>query len=297
MESSQYATLREVTISGAKRLAESITDDVIAPMNCQVNNEHLTSRIETFEHLSSELSSVVGVLAAWSPTDATDRIQLDVLRLLLSQATSLYTSGVYQRVWQTMRLYPVIILFYCACYAAFRNGKYSLLKRILESSSPSGSSLLEEVNIGVIDLESTWNEIIRSRRYTPVSDRIVSMIPSQIPAFALSIETAVDDFDALQTFLSCVLIDQAFPGKLDPNDATSATRSCGLKGRFLWRFKERPTRNREIEDSLLDAAAKEGKNWAPILAGFFGGKHDRAIEVFQYSKLVHNRLRQGYHIF
>lgn len=297
LENSQYATLREVAISGAKELAEAMTDDDIAPMNCQVNDESLTSRIETFEHLSNELSSVIGVLAAWSPTDATDRIQLDVLRLLLSKATSLYMSGTFQRVWQTMRLYPVIILFYSACYAAFRNGRYGLLRRILESASPTGRFLLEEINIGVIDLESTWNEIIRSRRYTPVSDRIVSLIPSQIPAFSLSIETAVDDFDELQTFLSCVLIDQAFPDKLEPDEATSATRNCGLKGRFLWRFKERPTRSRAIEDDLLAAAARDGRNWAPLLSGFFGGKHDRAMEVFEYSKLVHNRLRQGYHIF
>lgn len=297
LENSQPATLREYAIGCATELADSITDDATAPMNHRVDDVSMTSRIELFEQQSSALSTIAGVLAAWSTSDATDRIQLDLIRLLHSKASSLYMTGTFQRLWQSMRLYPVAIVFYSSCFAAYRNGRYGLLRRILEMPSTTRANLLDEINIGVVELESAWNEILRSQKYTPVSDRIVAQLPSLVPAFSLSLEIAADEFDELQTFLSFVLIDMAYPDIIQSDEASSATRSSGLKGRFLWRFKERNSRSPFIEDNVLAIIAQEGKSWGPLQAGFFCGTLDRAIEVVKYSKLVHNRLRQGYHIF
>lgn len=297
LENSQPATLREFAIGCSTELADSITDDAAAPMNHKVDDKSMTSRIELFEQQSSALSSIAGVLAAWSSSDATDRIQLDLLRLLHSRASSLYMAGMFQQIWQSMRLYPVAIVFYSSCFAAYRNGRYGLLRRMLEMPSATTSNLLDEINISVVELEVAWNEILRSQRYTPVSDRIVAQLPSLIPAFSLSLESAANDFDELQMFLSLVLIDMAYPETIPSDEANSATRHCGLKGRFLWRFKERNSRSPYVEDNFLAAISRDGKAWGPLQAGFFRGAPDRAIEVVKYAKLVHNRFRQGYHIF
>jgi hypothetical protein len=152
------------------------------------------------------------------------------------------------------------------------------------------------MNVSTIDLEIAWRDIAKIERYTPVSDRIVNLLPGIVPSFALSNQTTADDFDELQVFLSCALIDQSFPGNLEISKAENVSRNDGLKGRFLWRF-ERSSHTRDIENYLMSQAEREGVHWGPIRNGFFGGKRDRALQVIEFSKSVHNRLRQAYRIF
>ena len=265
-------------------------------MNSNIDRESLNARIEYFERVSTNAASMLGLIAAWGDSEIHERIELDSLRLLRAQLNAPYMKGVYKSDWGTMRKYPALIMFYACCFAAYRNGRFSFIRKLVDSPSEPRKSLLDEMNITTIELEVAWREIGKVERYTPVSDRIVSLLPGIVPSFALSDQITADDFDELQAFLSCVLIDQSYPGTLEKSEAEYASRDCGLKGRFLWRF-ERSFHTREIESFLLSQAKREGVHWGPIRNGFFGGNLERAIQVIEFSKAVHNRLRQAYRMY
>jgi hypothetical protein len=296
IENDQSLTLRETALGSVNRLVMAATDERVAPMDSVVDQEAINARIEYFERISADTASMLGLVAAWGKDESHERIELDSFRLLKSHMNVPYTRGVYKKDWETMRHYPLLILFYSSCFAAYRNGRFSFLKHFLTSPSENKTCLLDAINISTIDLEIAWREIAKTERYTPVSDRIVNLLPSLVPSFALSDQTTADDFDELQAFLSCVLIDQSYPGNLAKADAGNFSRSCALKGRFLWRF-ERSSYSREIENYLIQQARREGVNWGPIRHGFFGGTLERALQVLEFSKIIHNQMRQAYRIF
>lgn len=296
LENNQTPSLRDAALDSINRLVIDATDETVASMDSNVDGEALNARIEYFERVSADAASMLGLIAAWGNDDMHERIELDSFRLLRSQLNTPFLKGPYRKDWETMRQYPLLILFYSSCYAAYRNGRYSFLRHFLVSPAEHRRSLLDAMNVSTIDLEIAWRDIAKIERYTPVSDRIVNLLPGIVPSFALSNQTTADDFDELQVFLSCVLIDQIFPGNLEISKAENVSRNDGLKGRFLWRF-ERSSHTRDIENYLMSQAEREGVHWGPIRNGFFGGKLDRALQVIEFSKSVHNRLRQAYRIF
>ena len=134
------------------------------------------------------------------------------------------------------------------------------------------NSLLNEISISTIDLESSWNDISQLNRFNPVSDRLVTLLEQNAPSFALRTALLEVDFDEVQCFLNGVLIEE----QINSVAVERIRRSSGFKGRFLWRLYQRGDNANDATDALIKKAKSQRQKWEPLVAGFFAGNLETA---------------------
>ncbi len=293
-EEGHFVTLRNVAIEHAKKLCSLIDDDQHFPMWMEeVSKEKFVSRLEEIESISMDSCEIASAIGAWSNNDDTSKIVTDMLWILSHFSASPYMKGTFQQVWNECRWYPTLLMFYGISFTCYRNGRFALLREVLDLQvQPNSYSFLEEINLATIELENTWKSIMKSNRFTPITERIASIMDRIAPAFSLNQTILNDEFDELQCFLSCLII--YANRKLGDSDLS---RRSVLKGRYLWRLVARGESAFDATTRLLRKAEKLGPNWKPLQAGFFDGKSTDAIASLKESVQLHSKAREAYRMY
>jgi hypothetical protein len=224
-------------------------------------------RIQLYEAASEILVALMSVGCYWSEgrvwVDALDRI---------ANATPAPTSFHYET--RDLRLYPALMLLYAGGIAAVSAGHYNLLRalltepRIRENSGDRPS--WEALTPGHVLSQDVAQRLPGSMRTpTAVCDRLHDVLRDHFRAHqSLSDDTkferCFDRFEYLRSLLNC---------DLATREGSNAINTW-CPGRFVWRRGYYDI-SKVIQEEFQAAG---GKNWPPIVCGFFPSL-ERFVEV------------------
>ena len=167
-------------------------------------------------------------------------------------------------IWLDLELYPAMLGFYAAGIAAIAASQYETLFEALRTPQVdigNGRTRLgSEIVHQTASQRGWWNEYMGDRQfYTPVSmrlEQVIRMPLERLIPLKSRYEDAFDRFECL-----CSLDEFHFGGH----------GHWASIGNFVWRQK--PDGEKALQLLIKDAKVRRD-TWAPLRAGFFGGKFD-----------------------
>lgn len=177
-------------------------------------------------------------------------------------------------------LYPALLAYFAAGVAAVLSGSFALFHALAdcevrgEYKGTAGSSLYPMAVVSQ-DLGWIWP---RQRTHTPGADRVLETITPAMSDFAPNADAVVKAFDQFEFLVAMQHIDVEKPGiVVDPVDLKGTWIPVSA---FVWRTRREARREAGTAlgatDRTLDALDRDGANWGPLKAGYFGGDPVRA---------------------
>jgi len=172
--------------------------------------------------------------------------------------------------WDSLRLYPALLLLYSSGIGAVAAGHFGLLGLLAKAISADDKPLVERLfTWSVLDDALAKQLPGLERHHTPISDRLYLVLRDAtrevVPSDA-EYEPFFDRFEYLWALLHV--------------DATLGTdhwhQGWGPVGRFGWRRRAKGDREPAVVSREVERA---GKDWPPLASGLFGGSLDRLQEV------------------
>ncbi|MDO9333825.1 MAG: caspase family protein [Dehalococcoidales bacterium] len=233
--------------------------------------EEFTRRLKEYERILYNLQRIMCCVAYWGKQEHMPLLKMAPIRLRDRLESK---SGLV--VWQALRWYPIMLLFYTSGISALASEKYDNLAAIFLSRvphSPYDKATVLVTNIGdqTADLHDAFKELPgHERQYVPRSEYLFKLLQPMLDDLLFLGGDYELHFDRFELLFSMVYADI---------DKQQFNRVRGLWtpiGRFGWKLKNEDTN--PLHD-LLNEANTQKESWAPLKAGLFGGDYTRFKQI------------------
>ncbi|MCD5353417.1 toll/interleukin-1 receptor domain-containing protein [Kineosporia mesophila] len=250
------------------RLVQRLGDASYGQNAEQPNGERIQARLDQYDEDCADVASSISV-GVYYGTAEHDGLWVGSLKQIIATANQPIT-GTYHAVWEDMRKYPALRLFYAAGIAAVDAGHWQTLRElsmVKVQSWRASNDVQTAVNYlgpGKVIENETMHTLPRaegSRYYHPVSRHLHQVVKKDVSpvidgdAFPLAFER----FEVLRTLLEA--------------DATG--NHYFSMGEFGWRAAKRQTSILDEVNSELDDL---GEDWPLLKVGAFGGDMKRVAD-------------------
>jgi len=234
------------------------------------HTEELVSRMKKYEALCETLCSIISVGCYWGVQQQT-KLWISSLDRLGNQTYQ--TPRSYQYL-TNLRLYPALLVFYCAGIASMASRNYhTLYSLFLEAKARLSPYNKKEpycslvYPIAIVDEEIFKKQPGMAQSYTPISDHLFRRLRPIMKELLPDDDVFENVFDKFEYLLGLVHAD------LNREGHEGSDYLWGPFGSFVYkrRFPEANT-PKQIEKELQE----QGANWLPLKAGLFGGSLERA---------------------
>lgn len=276
LEDGRLIRAHDLLIEESTRLRARTSDDHFPIINVAVTAEEMRKRLRQYENVAETAQALVTVSGYWGEPS----YEWTWRQCIEKMAESPINRG-GTLVWLRLGLYPALLLLYTGGLAATIAEKYDNLAALLVRGKTwhlgSERPLIMAVNSYEVmdrDLVRQWLSPAGPRAYTPVSDYLHGIMRKSFKDYVLQDEQYDMLFDRFELLAGLAHADIA--ERLGLNAA-------GPIGRFSWRSRHAGltgAASTDVMSTLRDEATAAGDQWAPLLAGFFGGSIDRFNAIF-----------------
>ncbi len=220
--------------------------------------EGFEERLRSYETATNDLLHIEAVLGFWGDEFHSNVLSLGPKRIVANLKPA---SGL--TVYLATRWYPLMLLSYAAGVSAVANNRYSNLKTVFSIRVPDGyesQDLLGAIAKAAGELGSAFANLpLYNQRQTPRSDYFYQLLQ---PILDDAVFVGSDYDDAFDRFELLFALEYAYRSSLK-----ELGRVWGPPGRFVWK----PGGADSPFLRLTTEAERQGDQWAPLKAGFFGG--------------------------
>lgn len=233
----------------------------------QPTQEEFTKRIMLADQATNLLEHVMAVGCHWA-----DDEQSKVFAKAISRVTVIpEPTGTFYPTWVHVARYPILRVLHAAGIAAYSNGAFGVLRRLLIDTKmrsrkhDSESSLLLVLHDEAAFAQSCWKWLPgMEKHHFPASDYLEESLRGAFQCVFRDEEEFSLNFDRYE-FLQAMIY-----GDLKVHD--SFLGFWAPLGSFVWRRSE-------LLGSFRKEIEQAGQNWGPLQAGFFSGSQERALEI------------------
>lgn len=243
--------------------------------------EELMKRLQFCERATQELRRMLACIAYWGG---------DVHREIFSKALARVTDHLESEsgliIWNSLRWYPTILLFYASGIAAIANNRYENLAAIFgtrvssQRASSEDTELAPAIGDAVIDLErsNAFKQLPgHERYYAPRSEYLFKLLQPELDDDLFLGKEYEFIFDRFEVLLAL-------------SNATNRKKKdhsiWGPVGRFGWKYGHGGGRMNPLSN-IIQQAKDEGQNWLPFKAGLYGSDYDFFMAAAdEYAKII-----------
>lgn len=243
--------------------------------------EELMKRLQLSEAATQDLRRMIACIAYWG-----SGVHREILSKSLARVTDHLESESGLIIWNSLRWYPTILLFYASGISSIANNRYENLTAIFGAkvSSPRASSEYTELSpaIGsaIVDLErsSAFKQLPgHERYYAPRSEYLFKLLQPELDDDLFLGKEYEFIFDRFEVLLAL-------------SNATNRKKKdhsvWGPVGRFGWKYGHGAERVNPLSD-IIQQAKNEGQKWLPFRAGVFGTDYELFITAAEeYEKMI-----------
>ena len=247
--------------------------------------EEFTKRIQLADQATNLLENVMAVGCHWANDEQSKVFAKAITRLAIIPEPS----GTFYPTWEHVVRYPTLRTLHAAGVAAYSNGAYDVLRRLLiETKTRSRrhdpeSSLLLVLHDKAAFAQSCWKWLPNmEKHHFPVSDYLEESLRSAFGSVFRDEEEFSFNFDRYE-FLQAIIY-----GDLKVQD--SHYGFWAPLGSFVWR-------RRELFDLFRKEIEQAGQTWGPLQAGFFSGSQERTLELIAKLEEFVGQVRRQLGIF
>jgi hypothetical protein len=252
------------------------------PTHALVSNEEVAKRVRQYEDRIFNLQTMVILLARWGTKD-----QLPILEKLFARLSEIDKGAAGYDTWIKLGWYPIVVLLYAGGITAISAKKYDTLKALfmtpvraddLRRTGGDEQPLILPAISAISQVSEQFKRLPgHEKQYVPRSEYLFKLLqPNLEDALFLgrTYESAFDRFE--------ILLALTFSDVREPNRGSGV---WGPPGRFAWKHVR--DRGDDSLEQVIVEAQREGRSWAPLKAGLFGGDPDRFVELAEgYKKLI-----------
>jgi len=233
----------------------------------QPTQEEFTRRIQLANQATSILEHVMVVGCHW----ANDEQSKEFVKAISRIAIIPEPSGTFYPTWEHVARYPLLRVLCAAGVAAYSNGAYDVLRRLLIDTKARPrkhdpeSSLLLILHEKAAFAQSCWKWLPdMEKHHFPISDYLEESMRNPFRNIFRDEDELSVNFDRYEFFQAMIY------GDLKVHDSYNGF--WAPMGSFVWR-------RRELLDLFRKEIEQAGQNWGPLKAGFFSGSQEKALEI------------------
>jgi hypothetical protein len=258
--------LHDLVSQGTEDLRGRLTSKEFPLSSPPPTPEAVLQRMKAFD----AASDIVARLAAVGAFHGRPEQEEVWVRMLQRVAELDEVEGQRLVVWDSLRLYPALVLMYAAGIAAVASGHFSVLESLAQRVRIDDEALVRKLYTwSVLDDRLAKQIPGLERRHTPVSDHLYAALRDAMRDILPSDQEYAAAFDRFEYLWALMHV-----------DATLGTDhwhdGWGPVGRFGWRRRPSGEREPAVVGRELE---RQGEAWPPLAAGLFGGSLDRLNEV------------------
>jgi len=263
-ESRHRIRLRDFVKEEVGRLIETLGPEHF-PENPTATGEELEQRLKAYEAASQVVLRLIATGCYWG-NDEQRAIWVETVEHLANA----YDRQTMSTIWQSLRRYPALLVFYAGGTACLLSTRYRTLSALLLETRVSGLDKETPAALAI----NTWKVFPEFQErlpgmkghFTPLSERLFEVLRDPLRDFVSDDRRYENAFDRFEYFLALVHADlKRKPGSWKP------------LGCFGWRHRFEPERH--VGSQLATEVDEKGKDWEPIVAGLFGGSVERFKEL------------------
>ncbi len=249
------------------------------------DSTHILPRLQQYESILEILLPMVINGVYWSKPEHYN-IFIELIKRLSEPID--YNGSTYE-LTRDLQNYPILLIVYALGISAVKSSKFDLLYQVFHikvekhvSSYSNKSYVLEKINVNKYD-KDTFRQILGNRFYTPMNEKLLSVLREKFKKLIPSEDDIEDLFDVFEYITSLCYND--IVGEKTERDNVPI-------GRYIWR-----KRNRESYylNDFLKEAEKSKNLWMPISQGMFNGSYEHYLEVKNKSDEFLKKIEHFYY--
>ncbi len=233
-----------------------------------LSSKQFADQISDYEETCNDLMMLTACLAYWAKPDHTY-----ILRKVFARSVDEMVSRGSSMVYNDLRWYPEILLFYCAGVACVDAGRYDFLVEMLNVIISSNGhrqydlTFVEAIAKAICSISSAFGLLPGYENCdVPMSEYLLKILQPKIDELLFTgkgYESAFDEFEAL----FALVVD----------DLQNEQRTiCNPVGRF---GPNHHSSNNPPLRRIIEGVKTVGDNYGPIRAGLFGRNAERFREL------------------
>jgi len=241
--------------------------------------EEFTRRLQLCENATQDLRRVLASIAYWGTS-----VHRSILAKAVSRVTDHLESESGLVIWNSLRWYPTMLIFYSSGIASVASGQYENLGAIFNApvrSKPSSKYSMLALSMGDQILEIQRSNAFKQlpghdRYHVARSEYLFKFLQPELDDDLFLGKEYELTFDRFEIMLALV---NATVNKKNEHHA------WGPVGRFGWKCKGMRLENPLA--SIVQQVKDEGRDWPPFKSGLFGPDYDLFLSATEeYSKMV-----------
>lgn len=229
--------------------------------------EEFTRRLKEYERILYDLQRIMCCVAYWGKQEHMPLLKMTPIRLIDRLESK---SGLL--VWQALRWYPIMLLFYTLGISALASENYDNLAAILLSTVPhspynNATALVTNIGNQTGHLHDAFKGLPgHELQYVPRSEYLFKLLQPMLDDLLFLGGDYELHFERFELLFSMVYAD------IDKQQLNRVHHLWAPPGRFAWKFRNEDTNPLNY---LVNEANTQKESWAPLKAGLFGGDYTR----------------------
>ncbi len=271
--------LHDFCVDEVRCFLSASAEDNFSVQGVEFSQEEFLSRLEKYEAIVEDLSSITACTAYWAKPS-----HRQILQKMLSRVTDRLDSHNGLTVWLYLRWYPIIFQVYTAGIAAIEGRRYDSLRDIFYTQIGSSDfrnkqqTLVHSIGLAILELNRT--DVFKKlpgheRHYVPMSEHLYKQVQPTLDDILFVGKNYESSFDEFEVMLGLAV---AYERRVNEEGV------WGPIGRFGWKLHNE---SNSPFSKILKKAKEEKDNWEPIKQGMFGGDFEKfEIAADEYSGLL-----------
>ena len=272
--------LHDLVVQELREILLQTSEDNFAVQGINWSLEEFTRRLKEYERIVDDLLRILSCIAYWGKQE-----HLPVLKIALMRLTDRLEPKSGLVVWQALRWYPTMLLFYGTGISALASDRYENLAAVLLTRVGSSRSTTPSTPFTLVIGEATtklydaFKQLPgHERQYVPRSEYLFKLLQPTLDDLLFFGRDYEQDFDRFEVLLALVHAD------LKQEQSEGSHGIWGPIGRFGWKFHHYDAN--PLKDLIADAN-RQKESWGPLDAGLFGGDYTRFEKIAsEYTRFV-----------
>jgi len=268
LEPEDRIRLHDTVMKEAERVRESISSESF-PTGGGFSGKVLDERLSRYDSLTEILRAMLAVGCFWQESGHEGPWAKALERVANPDVPGSGVTGLLKA-----RLYPALECFYVAGVAALASGHHATLVTLLTDPTVAEHSERFPLAVGLEASSPTWVELGKAlpgfeRNYTPISERLQSLVQNDLRDLVPDKRRLEDAFDMFEYLWGLTLLgmDERRGGQWGPT------------GAFTWRHRYSYGESATPWVILGEELEQRKEEHALLAAGWLGGSLERALEA------------------
>ncbi len=269
--------LHDLVVQELREVLLQTSEDNFVVQGINWSLQEFTCRLKEYERIVDDLLRILSCIAYWGKQE-----HLTMLKMALMRLTDRLETKSGLAVWQALRWYPTMLLFYGAGISALASDRYDNLAAILltrvgsSRSATSSTPLTLAIGEATTKLHDMFKQLPgHERQYVPRSEYLFKLLQPTLDDLLFLGRNYEQDFDRFEVLLALVHADL---------ESKESRGIWGPPGRFGWKFHHYDVN--PLKDLIADANGQK-ESWGPLKAGLFGGDYTRFGKIAsEYTTLI-----------